>query len=423
MKSAVETLSETRVKLTVEVPFADLVDVESAAYKRIAGQVTIPGFRKGHVPNRIIDQRVGRGAVLEEIVNEAIPVMYDAAVRETAIMPVGRPEVEVTAVNDGESIAFTAEVDVRPEFDLPSFDTISVEVSDAEPTDADVDTQLDSLRTRFASLVTVERRAAIGDVLLVDISGADPQGGAVEDLSGTALSYELGTAGMLPGFDEAVAGAEIGEERTFEFTPEAGEWAGVPLTVKVVVTAVRERNLPAADDDFAQLASEFDTIDELRADILTRLVRVKKLEQGVEARSKVHDALVEAIELPVPEGVITAEVEEHFADGHGDDDHRAEVLDNARKALKSQFILDKVAETNDISVGESELSAWLVQQAPRYGMTPDAFAQALVEQNSVGMAVQEVRRAKALAFVLEKATVTDASGRTVDLSALDAEMA
>ena len=420
MKSAVETLSPTRVKLTVEVPFDELKPSMDAAYQRIASQVNIPGFRKGKVPARVIEQRFGREAVLEEAVNDALPRVYDEALKENEIVPVGQPEIDVAEIKDGEPLSFTAELDVRPEFDLPDLSTIVVTVDDADPSDDDVQTQVDALRERFANLNPVERAAADGDVLLVDIAGATDAGDAIEELTGNALSYELGTDGMLPGFDEAVRGANAGETRTFTFTPENGDWTGVPLQITVVVSQVRERILPAFDDDFAQLASEFDTADELRADVRTRLERVKKFEQGAQARGKAHEALLETIEIPLPENLIAAEVEEHFADGHGadDPDHRAEFEENTRMSLKSSFILDKIAERDEIAVSEAELSSWLMQNASQYGMSPDDFAKALVEAGQVPMAIAEIRRAKALAAVMEVVTVQDASGRPVDLNAL-----
>jgi trigger factor len=423
VKSDVETLSPTKVKLTVEVPFDELKPSLDAAYAQIAKNVNVPGFRKGKVPARIIEQRFGRAAVLEEAVNDALPKAYDEAIRTNGIVPVGQPEVDVKEIADGEPLSFTAEVEVRPEFDLPDYSSLTIEVANAEPTDSDVDEQIDQLRGRFATLIEVERPAADGDVLLVDIAGKTPEGDDLEDLSGNALSYELGTDGLLPGFDDAVRGASKDEERTFEFTPENGDWAGISLVVDATVKAVRERELPVLDDDFAQLASEYDTVEELRDDVRTRLVRIKRLDQGVEARNKVLEALMESVEIPLPEGVIAHEVEHHFEDGHDSgDEHRAEVEKQAREGMKSQFLLDKIAETEEVSVGETELSAWLVQQAPRYGMGPDQFAQMLVESGQVPMAIQDIRRAKALAVVLEGANVVDADGNPVDLKALDAEM-
>ncbi len=218
----------------------------------------------------------------------------------------------------------------------------------------------------------------------MDLSGATDTGDEVEDLSGNALSYEMGTEGMLPGFDDAMRGAAAGETRTFPFTPSNGDWAGVPLTVTATITAVRERELPALDEEFVVMASEFDTVEELREDAKTRVERLKRMEQGQQARERVHESLMEAVEVPVPEGIIAAEVEAHFEDGHeASDEHRAEVEQQAREALKSQFILDKIAESEEVTVGESELSNWLMQQAPRYGMAPDALAQALVESGQV----------------------------------------
>ena len=420
MKSDVETLSPTRVKLTIEVPFDELKPSLDAAYGRIAQSVNIPGFRKGKVPARVIEQRFGRGAVLEEAVNDAIPKAYEDAVRDTKIVPISRPEIDVTAMEDGDKLTFTAEVDVRPEFDLPDFATLKVEVAPAVPTIDDIAEQVEALRSRFATLTEVERAAADGDVLLVDIAGATEDGDAVEDLSGKALSYELGTDGMLPGFDDAVRGAAKGDTVVLDFTPQNGDWAGINLKASVTVSAVRERVLPPLDDSFAQLASEFDTVAELNDDIKTRLVRVKRLEQGSEARTRVLEALVEAVDMPIPENLVAAEVEAHFEDGHeGDEAHRAEVETQARSGLKSQFILDKIAEGEDLGVEEVELSQWLVQQAPRYGMSPDQFAQALVEANQVGMAMQDIRRAKALAIVMEGSAIVDSDGAVVDLSLLD----
>ena len=419
MKTDLESLSPTRVKLTVELLFDELQPSFDKAYASIAKQVSVPGFRKGKVPARVIEQRFGRGAVLEEAINDAVPKAYEDALREKEIVPVGRPEVDVTEIEDGEKVTFTAEVDVRPEFELPDYKAITVEVDAAEANDADIDEHIDNLRTRFASLKDVDRACADGDVLLVDIAGSTDSGDDVDDLSGNAMSYEMGTDGMLPGFDDAVRGASAGETRTFPFTPSNGDWAGVPLTVTATVTAVRERELPALDEEFVTMASEFDTVDELREDARTRVGRLKRMEQGQQAREKVNEALMASVDIPVPEGVIAAEVDAHFEDGdEASDEQRAEIEQQSREALKSQFILDRIAEVEEVSVGESELSNWLMQQAPRYGMAPDA----LVESGQVSMALSDIRRSKALALVLENATVTDSNGDAVDLQALESEL-
>ena len=423
MKSDVETLSPTRVKLTVDMPFDELAPQLDAAYKRIAAQVTVPGFRKGKVPSRVIDQRFGRALVLEEAVNEAVPAAFEKAVAENNLKPLGTPEFDVQELNDGENLAFTVEVDVRPEFDLPDLDAFVVEVDGAEPTDEEVTEQVDALRARFATLTDVERPAQDGDVLLVDLSGAC-EGEEVEDLMASALSFEVGgKEEPLPGFDEAVRGAVADDVRSFSFPAEAGQYEGKDIDVTVTVTTVRERELPAADDDFALMASEFDTMDELTEDVRTRLVRMKRVEQGVQARTKLHEQLVDSVDFPLPESLIARELEEHFHDGHGDEDHKAEFESEARGRIKSAILLDRIAEENELTVAQEELSAWLMQQAPRYGMTPDQFANELVSAGQVQMAVTEVRRAKALAFVMEKAKIVDPSGAEVDLDALNADLA
>jgi trigger factor len=423
VKSDVETLSPTRVRLTVDMPFDELTPHLDAAYKRIAAQVTVPGFRKGKVPARIIDQRFGRALVLEEAVNEAVPAAFDSAVKDNDLKPVGTPDFDVKELNDGENLAFTVEVDVRPEFDLPDLEAFTVEVETAEPTDEEVTEQLDSLRARFATLKDVDRPAQDGDVLLVDLAGSC-EGEEVDDLNASALSFEVGGKDEpLPGFDDAVRGAVAEEVRSFSFPAEAGEYAGKDIDVTVTVTKVRERELPEADDDFALLASEFDTIAELTGDIRTRLTRMKRLEQGVQARTRLHEALVESVDFPLPESLVAREIEEHFHDGHGDDEHRAEFETEARARIRSAILLDRIAEENELSVAQEELSAWLMQQAPRYGMTPDQFANELVQAGQVQMAVTEVRRAKSLAFVMDKARIVDPAGAEVDLDALNADLA
>lgn len=422
MKSDVETLSPTRVKLTVDLPFEEIQPHLNAAYKRIGSQVTVPGFRKGKVPSRVIDQRFGRALVLEEAVNEAVPAAFDAAVAENQLKVVGNPDFDIKELNDGQNLEFTVEVDVRPEFDLPDLDAIVVEVDAADASDEDVAEQVESLRTRFATLTDVERAAEDGDVLLVDLAGAC-EGAEVEDLNASALSFVVGgREEPLPGFDAAVRGASAGDVVSFRFPAEAGQYAGKDIDVTVTVQKVRQRELPAADDDFAMMASEFDTMAELEADIRDRVSRAKRMEQGVQARSRLHDQLVDSVDFPLPQSLLDRELEEHFHDGHGDEGHHAEFEEQARGRIKSAILLDRIAEENELQVAQEELSAWLYQQAPRYGMTPDQFANELVKAGQVQMAVTEVRRGKALAFVLEKARIVDPAGAEIDLEALNADL-
>jgi trigger factor len=424
VKSAVENLTPTRVKLNVEVPFEELKPSIAEAYKTVASQIQVPGFRKGKVPSKLIDQRVGRGYVLETAINEGLNGWYQAAVQETGIRPLSRPEVEITEVpdpsaTDGE-LKFHAEVDVRPEVELPDYAGIKVEVAAAESSDADVDKALDELRGRFGTLKSVDRPAADGDFLTIDIA-ASVDGAEVDSASG--LSYQVGAGTMLEGLDEAVTSLSADEDAIFDTTLVGGEHAGEAAQVKVTVKTVKERELPQADDDFAQLASEFDTLAELREDLAKQAVGSKVVEQGVEARDKVLDKLVELIEVPVPESVVEEQLEAHFTaeNTHGDGDHdteehRAEVRVNTARAFQNEVILDAIADKEDVNVSQNELIDYIVTTASQYGMDPNQFAQIIDQSGQVPMMVSEVRRRKALAVVLGQAEVTDSEGNKVDLS-------
>jgi len=418
VKSTVETLAPTRVKLIVEVPYEELRPSIEAAYKTIGAQVQVPGFRRGKVPSRIIDQRVGRGTVLQEAINEALPTFYQQAVTQNSVRVLGRPEVDISEVpdptaTDGE-LKFTAEVDVRPQLEVPDLATLSVSVDDIEVTDADVEERLDALRTRFGTLETVERPARSGDFVQMDLVAR--VGGEQVDAA-TGISYEIGSGTMLEGTDEAVVGLSAEEEAIFTSPLRGGEHAGAEAEITVVVRAVKERVLPAADDDFAQLASEFDTIAELRADLRTQVESTKRVEQGVQAREKVIEALLAAVEVPVPSSLVDEEIARHL-EGEGkeaDDPHGEEVRADAEKALQGQLLLDAIAEQEKVQVSREELIQFLVSSSRQYGMEPNEFAKAVDEAGQVPALVQEVGRRKALAIAMGRASITDASGGRVDL--------
>ncbi|ACL40128.1 trigger factor [Pseudarthrobacter chlorophenolicus A6] len=424
MKSAVENLTPTRVKLNVEVPFEELKPSIDSAYKTVASQIQVPGFRKGKVPAKLIDQRVGRGYVLETAINDGLNGWYQAAVQESGIRPLSRPEVEITEVPDPSAtdggLKFAAEVDVRPEIELPDYAGIKVEVAAAESSDADVDKALDELRGRFGTLKSVDRPAADGDFLTIDIT-ATIDGEEVDSAAG--LSYQVGAGTMLEGMDEAVTGLSADEDAIFDTTLVGGDHAGEAAQVKVAVKAVKERELPEANDDFAQLASEFDTLAELREDLAKQAAESKVVEQGVEARDKVLDKLVELVEVPVPDSVVEEQLEAHFKEGngHGDgehdtEEHREEVRANTARAFQNEIILDAIAEKEEVDVSQNELIDYIVTTASQYGMDPNQFAQIIDQSGQVPMMVSEVRRRKALAVVLGQATVTDSEGNAVDLS-------
>lgn len=415
MKSDVETLSPTRVRLSVEVPFDELKPSVDSAYKKIAGQITVPGFRKGKVPQQVIDQRVGRGAVLDEAVNDALPRIYGDVITENDIKVIGQPDVDVTEFGDGVDLKFTAEVDVRPEIELPSFDSIKASVDDVVVADADIDEQLSSLQSRFASIRAVERAAADGDMITMDLTGSF-DGEEIEDLTAKGMSYQVGTGQLMENLDDAVTGLSEGESATFILVPEAGDFAGQDVSMIVTVTGVKARDLPDIDDDFAQLVSEFDTIDELRTALKAELEPRKQVEQLLQARDAVLKELLTKVDVPIPEGVVASAIADHFQDGHGDDAHKDEFETQVRDSITRDLVLDTIADNEEVEVSQAELSEYLVRQAPQYGMTPDAFAQALAQSGQIASVFGEVRRAKALSLVLEAATVTDASGDRVDLS-------
>ena len=434
MKSAVETLNPTRVRLTVEVPFEELKPSLDAAYKKINQQVTVPGFRKGKIPARVIDQRFGRGAVLEEAINDALPKFYTEAVNEGELNVLGQPDVDITEFNDGDELKFTAEVDIRPAIEIPDYSGIEVVVDAIEVPEEDVDTSLEQLRDRFAATTPVDRPAADGDVVVVDLE-ASVDGEVLADGVATGVSYTIGSGQLLDGIDEAVTGAEKGATVTFTSALKGGSAAGREASVKVGITDVQSRELPALDDDFAQLASEFDTLEELRADSRKRLERMKSYDQATQAQEKVLDALIELTEVPVPEKLLKDEIEtrshnlEHHQfptmgltwetylerEGKTREEYDAELEQQAVKGIKTQFILDELVNKEKLSVNQEELTEHLMRRAATSGMTPDQFAQAVVEGGQVPMLVGEVARGKALAVVVEAAKVTDTNGEPVDL--------
>lgn len=436
MKSTVEQLSPTRVRVNVEVPFAELKPDFDRAYKALAQQIRLPGFRPGKAPARLLEARVGRGAVLEQVVNEVIPAKYSEAINSADLKVLGQPEIEVTRLEDGEELSFTAEVDVRPEITVGAFGELAVTVDPVRVTDDEVNEQLDALRARFGTLTGVERPARHGDFVSIDLSAA-VDGVEVADASTTGLSYEIGSGQLIAGIDDALVGMVAGDTGEFTTTLVAGEHAGKEAMVTVVLDTVKERELPDADDEFAQLASEFDTLDELRGDLRERLGRVKTVEQASQARDQVLDALLETTEVAVPEQIAQAEYDsrlheavhpfshdaEQFAaalaaEGSSRAEFDAEARADAERSVKTQLLLDAIAEAEGITVGNDELTERIVFQAQHYGVSPEEFVKQAQEANQLPTIFADVRRGKALAGVVAQATVTDTEGNPVNLAEL-----
>ena len=432
MKSTVEQLSPTRVRINVEVPFKELQPDFDRAYKELAKQVRLPGFRPGKAPAKLLEARVGREAILDQVVNEALPGRYGQAVTESDVRPLGQPEIEVTKKEYGEELVFTAEVDVRPDFTLPDLSALKITVDPIQISDEDIDAELQSLRARFGTLTGVERPAASGDFVSIDLS-ANIDGEDVPEAATKGLSHEVGSGQLVEGLDDAIIGLSAGESKVFTTELAAGPHAGKEAEVTVTVGSVKERELPEPDDEFAQLASEFDTIDELRANLSDQVGRVKRVQQAEEIRTAALDALIEQVDMPLPEAIVQAQVDSTLHNAlHGldhDEAKLAEALEKqgssrekfdadtrseAEKAIKTQLLLDALGDDLDIQVGQEDLTERLVVTSRQYGIQPQELLGYLQQQNQLPAMFADVRRGLTIAAAVEAATVEDTDGNVID---------
>ena len=435
MKTDVEELSPTRVRLSVEVPFDELKPSLDKAYREVGRQVRIPGFRPGRVPPPVIDRRVGRDVVLTQAVNDAMPDLYAKAVQEGDISALGQPEVEITSIDDGKELTFTVEVDIRPKFELPDLSSLAVTVDNTLVSPDEVAEYLGSLQERFASLKGVQRPVENDDYVSIDLS-ASVDGQPVEDAQASGLSYQVGSESLLDGLDQALIGMSAGESATFSTELAGGEFAGREADVTVTVHSVKVKEVPGLDDDFAQLASEFDTLGELRANTRAQLERMKSTQQVVQARDRALDALLDKVDIPLPEGVVAEEAKHNHdsllqqldragatLDGYLEMSNQtqeqfdADVEQRARRAVKVSLVLDQLARDEELNVDPAELSAYVTRQAEQMGVAPERLAQQLAEDGRLPAAAAEVLRGKAMNLIAERVKVTDASGKDVDVRA------
>jgi trigger factor len=426
VKTTVEKLSPTRVKLSISVTPEELKPSIEHAYEHIGSQVNIPGFRKGKIPPQLIDQRVGRGEVLNHAINDALDKFYRLAVTEEKIRTLGRPEADIAELPSTKDFSgdllITIEVDVRPEFDLPKYDKLTLTVDAVEVSADDVKDELDNLRSRFGTLVTVDRPAKKGDFAQLDLVATI---GGNEVDTANSISYEVGSGELIEGIDEALDSLSAGETTTFESELLGGDSAGEKAEITVSLLAVKERELPEADDEFAQVSSQFDTIKELKADLKEQIAKSKAFGQGAAARDQIVDELLKLVEIPVPAKLVEDEVNRHLEGENRleDDEHRAEVTESSTKTFRTQILLDSVAEKEEIKVSQDELTQYLIQGAAQYGMEPSEFIQVLDKNGQIPAMIGEVARSKALAVVLDKAKVVDTKGKAVDVSAFTAGFA
>jgi len=435
VKTDVEELSPTRVRLSVEVPFDELKPSLDKAYREVSRQVRIPGFRPGRVPPPVIDSRIGRDVVLSQAVNDALPDLYAKAVAEGDVSVLGQPEVEITRLDDGKELTFTAEVDIRPRFELPDLSSLSVTVDNTLVSPDEVAEYLGQLQERFASLKAVQRSVQADDYVSIDLS-ASVDGEPVEDAQASGLSYQVGSESLLDGLDTALIGMAAGESATFRTELAGGEFAGREADVTVTVHSVKVKEVPGLDDDFAQLASEFDTLGELRASTRAQLERAKSAQQVMQARDRALEAVLERIDIPLPDSVVQEEatrnrdslldqLERAGATLEGylemsnqtEEQFEADLDQRARNAVKVSLVLDQVARQEDLSVDPAELSAYITRQAEQMGVAPDRLAKQLAEDGRLSFAATEVLRGKAVNLIAERVKVSDASGHPVDITA------
>lgn len=434
MKSTVEQLSPTRVRINVEVPFTELQPDFDRAYKELAKQVRLPGFRPGKAPAKLLEARIGREAMLDQVVNDALPSRYGQAVTESDVRPLGQPDIEVTKKEYGQELVFTAEVDVRPEITLPDLSALKITVDPIQVSDDDVEAELQSLRARFGTLTGVDRPAANGDFVSIDLS-ATIDGEDVPEAATKGLSHEVGSGQLIDGLDEAIVGLSAGESRVFTTKLAAGPHAGEEAEVTVTVGSVKERELPEPDDEFAQLASEFDTIDELRANLADQVRRVKRVQQAEAIQAATLDTLLEQVDMPLPEAIVQAQVdntlhnaihgldhdEAKFAEalaerGSSREEFDADTRSAAEKSVKTQLLIDALADDLDIQVSQEDLSERLAMTSQQYGVEPQQLLSYLQQNNQLPAMFADVRRGLTIAAVVEAATVTDTDGNVIDTS-------
>jgi len=432
VKSTVEQLSPTRVRINVEVPFAELAPDIDTAFKQMAKQIRMPGFRPGKVPVKLLESRVDKQVMFDQVVEDAVPARYSEAVTTSEVKPIGQPEIEVTKKEYGEDVTFTAEVDVRPEIVLPDLSALKITVDPIEVSDEEVDAELQNLRARFGTLTGVERGAEDGDFVSIDLS-ATIDGEDVAEAKTEGLSHEIGSGQLIEGLDDAIKGLKADETKVFTTKLVAGEHAGEDADVTVKVNSVKVRELPEPDDEFAQLASEFDTIDELKESLVEQVKRVKRIGQAEQIRDKALEVLLEQVEVPLPENVVQAQVDDtlHNAihglehdeskfeealkeQGSSREEFDADNRTNAERAVKTQLLMDKIADDLDIQVGQNDLTERLVLMSRQYGLEPQQLLQVLQQNNQLPAMFADVRRGLTIAAVVHGAAVTDTAGNEID---------
>ena len=432
MKSTVEKLSPTRVKLVIEVPFDELKEEFDKAYKTIAEQVNIPGFRKGHAPAKLIENHVGRGAVLEQVINDMMPSRYEKACTENDVQPLSTPDVDVTKIDDPNLIEFTAEMDCRPEIKIPDFKGKEISVEPRRATDEIAEQGLKDLQERFATLKGVDRPAKEGDFVSLDLS-AKVNSEELKEAETKGLSHRIGQGDLIEGLEDALVGMKAGESKTFTSKLVAGDHANEEADITVVLQKVQEQELPELDDDFAQMASEFDTLDELKEDLAKRANDAAKSEQAANLRDAVLSALIEEANFDIPKGIVEeqaqGQIQQVLSQFGGDENILKSILESqgsdldsfydeakksAEEATRTWLLLDALAEELSVEISQNDLTEAVVAQARQNNMEPEQFVQAVQQQGQLASLFSDVRRNKALFTVVRDVVAKDTEGNSLD---------
>lgn len=425
MKTSIETIDPVQVKLTVEVEPKRVKQAFDRAARELAKQVDIPGFRKGKVPRRLLEQRFGAGVIAQTAMEDALSSYYAEAVQAEDLQPIAQPEVDVETFDETEGCVFTATVEVRPDFDPPDHTGIGVSFPEWDVDDDEVDQQLASMRERFAEVDEVERPAKVGDLVTLDLE-VEVDGAKLEDATVDDALYEVGSEGVTPQLDEEVVGKEAGDTFTYEdvLPEEYPEHGGEQATFHVSVKDVREKTLPALDDDFATSASEFDTIAELRADLQRSLTRRKVEQAQHELRGRILEAYLARVDVPLPPAMVEQEAAnrlhevEHQAERFGmsvedllaaqglsAEEHAEQARTQATGSVKAQLVLDTLATKIEPDLAPADIDREIVRHAQANGVAPDEIARIIQEQGSLPALIGDIVRRKTIDAIVAAADI------------------
>ena len=435
VKTSVEELEDNKVKLSIEVDEQEFEKAVDAAFRKIAREVNIPGFRPGKAPRRLLETRLGEGVARGEALRDAIPEYYATAVREHDVDVIAAPEIEITDGEETGPVVFEAVVEVRPVVVVPGYESLRITIASPDATDEDIDGQIDRMRAQHAELAAVERPAVEGDFVTIDIEGSQ-NGESLEGLTAQDYSYEVGSAGIVPELDEALTGASAGDVLEFDADHPDPEDDG--LNFSVTVKEIKERVLPEPTDEWASDASEFDTLAELRDDLAVRMTKVRKMQAQMSINDKISDALIELVDVEVPDALVSAEMQQRLQDfamrlqaqgmtldqwlassGQDSEDFIENLREMSGRAAKFDLALRAVAEAEQFEVTDDELEDEYAKIAEQLQLKPAAVRKQFKEADQVSALMGDIRRGKAMIFLTETVEMVDEHGTVIDRADLD----